>query len=121
MSKAKKEQVREKVVRGIEAPAAKELGEFLKSLSYVTPSMLAERFRLRLSVAKDLLSEMASKGLLRLVSGTNRFRVYAVVGGKAPTRIQAAQSVEQQVEVAGEVAAAAKGKKAKRAQEKKKK
>ncbi|MCS7117659.1 MAG: 40S ribosomal protein S25 [Thaumarchaeota archaeon] len=121
MSKARKEQVREKVVRSVETPAAKELEEYVRSLSYVTPSMLAERFKVRLSLAKDLLSQLASQGLLRVVSGTNRLRIYAVVGGKAPTRIQATGSPGQQVEAAGEGAVVSKAKKSKKSGEKKKK
>ena len=45
MSKAAKKEVREKTIRGIELPPMKELEAFLKSLSYVTPSMLAENSR----------------------------------------------------------------------------
>ncbi len=111
MSKAAKKEVREKTIRGVELPPMKEVEAFLKSLSYVTPSMLAEKFKIRLSVAKDLLSQLASQGLLRLVDGTNRFRIYAVTGGKAPTGLQASSASAQSGEQVAEAAAPAKGKK----------
>lgn len=117
MSKAAKKEVREKTIRGIEVPPMKELEAYLKSLSYVTPSMLAEKFKLRLSVAKDVLSQLASQGLLRLVDGTNRIRIYAVAGGRAPTGIQAS-SASAGVAEAGVAEPAAK-KRGKRASRKK--
>ena len=113
MSKAAKKEVREKTIRGIELPPMKEVEAYLKSLSYVTPSMLAEKFRIRLSVAKDVLSQLASQGLLRLVDGTNRFRIYAVTGGKAPSGFQVSSATAQAGEQAVEAAAPAKGKKPK--------
>lgn len=117
MSKAAKKEVREKTIRGIEVPPMKEVEAYLKTLSYVTPSMLAEKFKLRLSVAKDVLSQLASQGLLRLVDGTNRLRIYAVAGGRAPAGIQASS---QAAEVAGaEVAEPAAKKKGKKAAKKK--
>ncbi len=113
MSKAAKKEVREKTIRGIELPPMKELEAFLRSLSYVTPSMLAEKFKIRVSVAKDLLSQLASQGLLRLVDGTNRFRIYAVTGGKAPTGLQVSSAPAQSAEQVAEEAVPAKGKKTK--------
>ncbi len=113
MSKAAKKEVREKTIRGVELPPMKEVEAYLRSLSYVTPSMLAEKFRIRLSVAKDLLSQLASQGALRLVDGTNRFRIYAVTGGKAPTGLQVSSSSAQVGEQEAEAVATAKGKKSK--------
>ncbi len=113
MSKAAKKEVREKTIRGIELPPLKEVEAFLKSLSYVTPSMLAEKFKIRVSVAKDLLAQFASQGLLRLVDGTNRFRIYAVTGGKAATGLQVSSASAKVEEQEVEAAVPAKGKKSK--------
>ncbi|MDJ0274747.1 MAG: hypothetical protein QXO17_06745 [Nitrososphaerota archaeon] len=115
MSKAAKKEVREKTIRGIDLPPMKEIEAYLKTQSYVTPSMLAEKFKVRLSVAKDVLSQLASQGLLRLVDGTNRLRIYAVVGGKAPTGIQVSSSSaasEAEVAESAEPKAKKKGRKA---------
>ncbi|MCS7385227.1 MAG: hypothetical protein NDF55_00610 [archaeon GB-1867-005] len=49
--------------------------EILK-MSCITPSAVALKFNLRLSVAKDLLEEMEKKGEIILISKNRRLSIY---------------------------------------------
>ena len=48
----------------------------VKKLKVLTPYMIASRFNVRLSVAKDFLEELEKKGAIRLVSRSRNVRVY---------------------------------------------
>jgi ribosomal protein S25 len=44
----------------------------------VTPFAVASRFNLRLSVAKDMLDELAQRGVLEHVSSGKNLKIYKV-------------------------------------------
>lgn len=48
----------------------------LKKLKVLTPYVVASRFNVRISVAKDFLDELEKKGSIRLVSRDRNVRVY---------------------------------------------
>jgi len=71
----------EKKPSGIVPPdpkSEKVLGE-LKKMRALTPYTVASRFNLRLSVAKDLLDELAQRGLIEYVSGSKNIKIYRPV------------------------------------------
>jgi len=80
----------EKGVLGVVPPSLDEVRDFLRGVRYVTPSVLAERFKLRVSVAKDVLTELVSKGFVKEVVGVNRIRIYQPLTSGTPTQEKAA-------------------------------
>jgi len=71
----------EKKPAGIAPPdpkSEKVIGE-LKKMRALTPYTVASRFNLRLSVAKDLLDELAQRGLIEYVSGSKNIKIYKPV------------------------------------------
>jgi small subunit ribosomal protein S25e len=80
----------EKGVLGVVPPSLDEVRDFLKGVRYVTPSLLAERFKLRVSVAKDVLADLVSKGFVKEVVGVNRIRIYQPLTSGPPTQEKAA-------------------------------
>ncbi|MEM0440724.1 MAG: eS25 family ribosomal protein [Candidatus Caldarchaeum sp.] len=74
----KKEEVVERGVLGIFGQSSlDEVKDYVKTVKVLTPSSLAERFKIRVSVAKALLKELASKGIVKEVTGSNRIRIYS--------------------------------------------
>jgi small subunit ribosomal protein S25e len=68
----------EKKVAGITPPdlkSEKVLGE-LKKLKVLTPYIVASRFDLRLSVARDMLEELQQRGVVEFVSGSRGTKIY---------------------------------------------
>jgi len=68
----------EKKAPGIVPPdpnSEKVIGE-LKKMKALTPYTVATRFNLRLSVAKDLLDELAQRGIIEYVSGSKNLKIY---------------------------------------------
>jgi len=53
--------------------------EELKKLKVLTPYVVASRFNVRISVAKDFLEELEKKGAVRLVSKGRNLRVYTTL------------------------------------------
>jgi small subunit ribosomal protein S25e len=53
----------------------KTIGE-IRKMKAVTPFAVASRFNLRLSVAKDMLDELAQRGVLELVSSGKSLKIY---------------------------------------------
>ena len=85
----------EKSVLGLSVPNMEEVVSYVKSLKYVTPYVLAEKFGFRISLAKKLLSDFVSQGLLKVVAGDNRLRIYApIVESSSTAGTQEAQSAE---------------------------
>jgi small subunit ribosomal protein S25e len=80
----------EKGVLGVVPPSLDEVRDFLKGVRYVTPSLLAERFKLRVSVAKDVLADLVSKGFVKEVVGVNRIRIYQPLTSGTLTQEKAA-------------------------------
>lgn len=48
----------------------------MRKLKVLTPYVVATRFNLRISVAKDFLEELEKKGAVQLVSRSRNIRVY---------------------------------------------
>lgn len=69
----------EKHVGEIIPPSLEEVEAFVKTQPYITPYVLSERFGIRLSIAKSLLSSLAERRVIRLVQGDSRLRIYAPV------------------------------------------
>lgn len=68
----------EKKAPGIIQPDLKSdkvIGE-IKKMKAVTPFTVASRFNLRLSVARDMLDELAQKGIIEYVSGGKNLKIY---------------------------------------------
>ena len=68
----------EKKAPGIVPPDIKSdkvLGE-IKKMKAVTPFTVASRFNLRLSVARDMLDELAQRGIIDYVSGSKNIKIY---------------------------------------------
>ncbi|MEM0442739.1 MAG: hypothetical protein QXS57_03200 [Candidatus Caldarchaeum sp.] len=72
----KKEESVEKGVLKVVLPSDEDVKSALAGLNVVTPSILAERLKVRVSIAKSVLKEFVSKGLVREVVGVNRIRIY---------------------------------------------
>ncbi|MBS7623470.1 hypothetical protein KEJ39_07340 [Candidatus Bathyarchaeota archaeon] len=76
--KTKGKVVLEKRERGVRMPDvgdAKFLSDISK-ISALTPYSLASQYNLKMSVAKDLLEELARKSLVKQVGGNARIRIY---------------------------------------------
>ncbi|HZD12999.1 MAG TPA: hypothetical protein VE177_05715 [Candidatus Binatus sp.] len=72
--------------RGLNTPEVSDpkiLGE-VKKMGVVTPFAVASQFNLRLSIAKDLLEELAKRNVIKLVGGNHRVRIYQ--SASAPQR-----------------------------------
>jgi ribosomal protein S25 len=71
----------EKKAPGIVPPdpkSEKVIGE-IKKMKALTPYTVGTRFNLRLSVAKDLLEELAQRGVIQHVSGSKSIKIYKPV------------------------------------------
>jgi small subunit ribosomal protein S25e len=51
------------------------LGE-IRKMKAVTPFVVASRFNVRLSVAKDMLDELAQRGVLEYISSGKNLKIY---------------------------------------------
>ena len=74
-------EVREKQVLGIFLPETdpKKLIKELRKLKVLTPYTVAMHFKVRLSVARDLLRDLHARGLLEYVDGSaDLLRIYRV-------------------------------------------
>ena len=62
----------------IVAPSLKDtkVKKELESMKVLTPYIIASRFNLRLSVAKDFLEELHALGIITYVSGRRNIRIY---------------------------------------------
>ncbi|RLG08962.1 MAG: hypothetical protein DRN65_00240 [Thaumarchaeota archaeon] len=69
-------EAREKVVSSVIPPPMEEVLEFIKTQPYLTPFILAEKFGIRISIAKQVLSSLAEKKYIRLVQGDSRLKIY---------------------------------------------
>jgi len=48
----------------------------IKKMKALTPYIVASRFNLRLSVARDMLQELAQRGIIEYVSGSKYLKIY---------------------------------------------
>jgi small subunit ribosomal protein S25e len=72
---------KEKKIAGILIPEIKgsKMFEELKKLRVLTPYVVASRFNIRISAAKDLLEQLEDEGLVQLVSGNHSIKIYRAV------------------------------------------
>jgi len=54
----------------------KNLANQLEKMKVITPVSLASTYGVRVSVAKDFLEELERKGLVKLVEGCKRIKIY---------------------------------------------
>ncbi len=73
----KKESAPQKYIGSIALPDERDVVNYIKSMKYATPYLISEKYGIRLSVAKNLLNSLASKGLLVPIVGDNRLRIFA--------------------------------------------
>ena len=73
---------REKIVGGVDIPdlASKETLGALKGMKAITPTAVAIRFNLKVSVAKRMLTELESKGVVEFVTRSKNLKVYKMAG-----------------------------------------
>lgn len=73
---------REKIVGGVDIPdlASKETLGALKGMKAITPTGVAIRFNLKVSVAKRMLKELESKGVIEFVTRSKNLKVYKMAG-----------------------------------------
>jgi len=57
-------------------PKSEKIISELKKMKALTPYTVATRFNLRLSVAKDMLDELAQRGVIEYVSGSKNLKIY---------------------------------------------
>ncbi|MCD6313049.1 MAG: hypothetical protein J7L79_04490 [Thaumarchaeota archaeon] len=69
-------EVREKLVASVIPPPLEEVLEFVKTQLYLTPNLLAEKFGIRISIAKKVLRELADKRYVKLVCGNRKLKIY---------------------------------------------
>jgi small subunit ribosomal protein S25e len=72
-------EIRERVVANVIPPPIDEVLEFLREQQYVTPNILAEKFGVRISIARQVLRDLAGKEYVKLVVGDKRLKIYAPV------------------------------------------
>jgi small subunit ribosomal protein S25e len=58
---------------------SREFIEEVKKMKVITPYVLASKYNIKLSVAKDYLEMLESKGIIKCVGGHNRIRIFQVV------------------------------------------
>lgn len=80
--KGKSKATVERKMRGISIPNVdeKSLLKDLSKLGAITPYALASKYDLRLSVAKQVLSELEKRELIKLEEGNRRIKVFRFVG-----------------------------------------
>ncbi|MCX8161745.1 MAG: hypothetical protein N3E44_01965 [Candidatus Bathyarchaeota archaeon] len=79
--RGKDETKSERKASAIDAPglSGKEFIEEIRKMKVITPYGLASKYNIKLSVAKDYLEMLESKGVVRCVGGHNRIRIFQVV------------------------------------------
>jgi len=73
----KQPQKKEKIVSDVVPPSIEEVVAFAKTQKYLTPSVISEKFGIRLSIAKQVLNKLAEMKLVRFVSGNSDLRIFA--------------------------------------------
>jgi ribosomal protein S25 len=53
----------------------------IPTMKVITPSAIAQKYGVRVSIAKAVLAELESKGLIRQVTSEGKFRLYSKATG----------------------------------------
>jgi small subunit ribosomal protein S25e len=83
-SKDKKEKAgspKERRTIGVIPPDAKneKIVNEVKKMNVLTPYVVASRFNIRISAAKDFLEQLEQNGAVQLVSGSHKIKIYKPV------------------------------------------
>jgi ribosomal protein S25 len=72
---------REKYVGGVDIPPldAKDTLGALKGMKAITPTAVATKFNLKISVAKRMLTTLEEKGVIEFVTRSSNLKVYKMV------------------------------------------
>ncbi len=72
---------REKYVGGVDIPPldAKDTLGALKGMKAITPTAVATRFNLKISVAKRMLTTLEEKGVVEFVTRSSNLKIYKMV------------------------------------------
>lgn len=54
-----------------------EMEKEIPTMRVITPSAIAQKYGVRVSIAKAVLSELESKGIIRQVTSEGKFRLYS--------------------------------------------
>ncbi len=73
---------REKIVGGVDIPdlASKETLGAIRGMKAITATAVAIRFNLKVSVAKRMLIDLESKGVVEFVTRSTNLKVYKMAG-----------------------------------------
>jgi len=58
-----------------------EMEKEIPTMRVITPSAIAQKYGVRVSIAKAVLAELESKGLIRQVTSEGKFRLYSKATG----------------------------------------
>lgn len=58
-----------------------EMEKEIPTMRVITPSAIAQKYGVRVSIAKAVLTELESKGLIRQVTSEGKFRLYSKATG----------------------------------------
>lgn len=58
-----------------------EMEKEIPTMRVITPSAIAQKYGVRVSIAKAVLAELESKGLIRQVASEGKFRLYSKATG----------------------------------------
>ncbi|MFX0169302.1 MAG: hypothetical protein ACFE89_08125 [Candidatus Hodarchaeota archaeon] len=58
-----------------------EMEKEIPTMRVITPSAIAQKYGVRVSIAKAVLTELESKGLIRQVASEGKFRLYSKATG----------------------------------------
>lgn len=76
---------REKIIGSVETldPNSSEVMGAIRGMKAITPTGVATRFNLKISVAKRMLNELEKKGTIKLVTRSKNLKVYELVDSKS--------------------------------------
>lgn len=74
-TKSRHEAVRRELV--ISEEQKKEMEKEIPTMRVITPSAIAQKYGVRVSIAKAVLTELESKGLIRQVISEGKFKLYS--------------------------------------------
>ena len=74
-TKGRREAVRRELV--ISEEQKQEMEKEIPTMRVITPSAIAQKYGVRVSIAKAVLTELESKGLIRRVISEGKFKLYS--------------------------------------------
>ena len=73
---------KEKIIGSVNMPDinSKEVLGALQAMKAITPTSIATRFNLKISVAKKMLNKLEEQGKVKLAARSSNLKVYVMVG-----------------------------------------